>query len=215
MDHASRPWLRNDHDGRPSFSDRLRRPGRQQGRSRRLSGSTSGIVSGLLPQVGRTRAELPFNLTGRPTNYDSGLSNGFSHDSLTPFPLVRPFVDDTGTLQNNPVAVPTQYVGRVTADAQRVHPVDGALAPLRYVGPTNGRARTAICPGPILPPGTFSLDFISGCRFMRMINSVNIHDDEMEHLRPGRQRERLDPVHEYRQLPGDRRKPRRRPGAWT
>ena len=120
-----------------------------------------------------------FDLRGRPVNYDSGLSNGYTDDSLTPFPLVRPYVDNTGTLQNNPVAVATQYVGRVTVDASDY--IQSAGLWLRYNLRANEWAgKEGDVPWTDPSARTFRLDFLGGYRFMRLIDAVNIRDDEMD-----------------------------------
>ena len=170
-----RPWLRRPRRAALPF-----RPSSATRTLARAITTAIGLTSGCgwtAATSGASRAKY-FDLTGRPTNYDSGLSNGYTDDSLTPFPLVRPFVDNTGTLQNNPVAVPTQYVGRVTVDASDY--IQSAGLWFRYNLRANEWAgKDGDVPWTDPSAGTFRLDFIGGYRFMRMIDSVNIRDDEM------------------------------------
>ncbi len=120
-----------------------------------------------------------FDFRGRPVGYDSGLSNGYTDDSLTPYPLVRPYVDATGTVQNNPVAVATQYVGRVTVDASDYFQSAGLW--LRYNLRANEWAgKEGDVPWTDSSARTFRLDFLGGYRFMRLIDAVDIRDDEMD-----------------------------------
>ncbi len=120
-----------------------------------------------------------FDLSGRPISYDSGLSNGYTDDSSTPFPLVRPFVDNTGTLQGLPVAVPTQYVGRVTVDTNDY--IQSAGLWMRYnLRASEWAGKDGDVPWTDSSARTFRLDFLSGYRFMRLIDAVNIRDDEMD-----------------------------------
>ncbi len=124
-----------------------------------------------------------FDVSGRPDNYDSGLSNGYLNGNL--FPLVRAYYDPGinpntaqpyGT-QLSAVGVPTQYVGRVTVATSDYFQSAGVWLrhPLREsewstnnndVNWTNPCART------------FRLDGIAGYRFARLIDSVDIEDSE-------------------------------------
>lgn len=120
-----------------------------------------------------------FDLSGRPINYDSGLSSGYLDDSLTPTAIVRPYIDATGTLQGNQVANPTQYVGRVTVGASDY--VQSAGLWLRYNLRANEWAgKDGDVPWTDPSARTFRLDFLGGYRFMRLIDAVNIRDDEMD-----------------------------------
>jgi hypothetical protein len=120
-----------------------------------------------------------FDLRGRPVSYDSGLSNGYLDDSATATAIVRPFVDANGTLQGNQVANPTQFVGRVTVDASDY--IQSAGLWLRYnLRASEWAGKEGDVPWTDSSARTFRLDFLGGYRFMRMIDSVNIRDDEMD-----------------------------------
>jgi len=118
-----------------------------------------------------------FDFSGRPANYDSGLSNGYNNGNF--FPLVRAVVDPTAGLEAFPVAVPTQYTGRVTVETGDYFQSAGLW--LRH----NLRASEWSTTHDGIPwtdssARTFRLDAIGGYRFMRLIDSVDIRDDEMD-----------------------------------
>jgi hypothetical protein len=120
-----------------------------------------------------------FDFLGRPIGYDSGLTSGYLDDSSTAVAIVRPYVDATGTLQGNQVANPTQFIGRVTVDASDY--LQSAGLWLRYnLRANEWAAKDGDVPWTDSSARTFRLDAIGGYRFMRMIDAVDIRDDEMD-----------------------------------
>jgi hypothetical protein len=117
-----------------------------------------------------------YDFQGRPDDYDSGLNGGYTNGN--PFPIVRPFFTPGTGVSLDAVGYPSQYVGRVTVDTNDFFQSAGVW--FRYnlrasEWSTNGHDVFTTDPA----ARTFRMDAIVGYRFARMIDYVNIRDDEV------------------------------------
>jgi hypothetical protein len=127
-----------------------------------------------------------FDLSGRPDGYDSGFTNGYAGNNAggAQFPIVRPYVDPAlAGIQANGIGYPNIYTGRITVDTGDYFQSAGLW--LRHElrsgewstnhGDTNWTDSSA---------RTFRLDAIGGYRFTRLIDYVNIQNNEVDTENP-------------------------------
>ena len=125
-----------------------------------------------------------FDVTGKPDNYDSGFTNGFTPAS-TPFPIVRVVFDPATTpnIQPDYVGYAGFYVGRITVETTDYFQSAGIWLRRQLLarewstadGDVNWTDRCA---------RTFRLDAIGGYRFARLIDTVDEQDDNFQ-FNPG------------------------------
>ena len=117
-----------------------------------------------------------FDVTGKPDNYDSGLSNGFNNG--TPYPIVQAFFDPVLGKQINGIGYPNQDVGRITVDTGDYFQSAGIWLRRQLRASewsTNGDAVDWMNSS----ARTFRLDAIAGYRFARLLDFANERDQEM------------------------------------
>jgi len=123
-----------------------------------------------------------FDFSGRPLNYDSGVSNGYNNGNL--FPLVRSTSDPINGTQVFPVAVPNQYVGRATVNTSDYFQSAGIWLRRNLRASEWAANGGEGIPWTDAAARTFRLDAIAGYRFTRLIDSVDVRDDEFFYVPP-------------------------------
>ena len=127
-----------------------------------------------------------FDFSGRPDNYNSGLSNGY--DNGTYFPIVRALFDpnsDPLVEPENPqisgIGFPdTVGHGPRGSRYERLLPSRRGFGSVATSKPRNGPSQDGDVPWTDSSARTFRLDAVSGYRFTRLIDGVSARDDEMD-----------------------------------
>ncbi len=119
-----------------------------------------------------------FDISQNNDNYDSGNTNGYDSNGNV-FPIVRPFFDyETQQVSLDAVGYPANYYGRVTVQTSDYFQSAGVWLRHQLHAKEWSTNNKDICWTDDCAR-TLRVDAIAGYRYSRLIDHVNIHDEEI------------------------------------